>query len=73
MATLAGVEVGIETLSCIAVEFRTHWFNMQSRLAIERLGAQLDGILRSHQMSPDGTLRDTPRLLRPTIEKAGLL
>jgi RimJ/RimL family protein N-acetyltransferase len=48
-----------DALKCIAVEFRTHRFNMQSRLAIERLGAQLDGILRSHQMSPDGTLRDT--------------
>ena len=48
-----------DTLQCIAVEFRTHRFNMQSRRAIERLGAQLDGILRSHQMSPDGTLRDT--------------
>ena len=26
---------------------------------IERLGAQLDGILRAHQRSRDGTLRDT--------------
>jgi RimJ/RimL family protein N-acetyltransferase len=48
-----------DTLTCIAVEFRTHRFNAQSRRAIERLGAQLDGILRSHQVSPDGTLRDT--------------
>ena len=48
-----------DTLKCIAVEFRTHRFNAQSRRAIERLGAQLDGILRSHQVSPDGTLRDT--------------
>ena len=44
---------------CIAVEFRTHRFNTQSRRAIERLGAQLDGILRAHQRAPDGTLRDT--------------
>ena len=48
-----------EVLDCIAVEFRTHRLNMQSRRAIERLGAQLDGILRSHQRMPDGTLRDT--------------
>lgn len=48
-----------EVLSCIAVEFRTHRLNTQSRRAIERLGAQLDGILRSHMVSPDGTLRDT--------------
>ena len=48
-----------EPLSCIAVEFRTHFFNQQSRRAIERLGAKQDGILRSHQVAPNGTLRDT--------------
>ena len=48
-----------EALGCIAVEFRTHRFNQQSRKGIERLGAQLDGILRNHQRMPDGTLRDT--------------
>ena len=48
-----------EALDCIAVEFRTHFFNHRSRAAIERLGAKLDGILRSHQVSPDGRLRDT--------------
>ena len=48
-----------EALSCIAVEFRTHRLNTQSRRAIERLGAQLDGILRAHQLSAHGTLRDT--------------
>ena len=48
-----------EQLDCIAVEFRTHRFNTQSRRAIERLGAQLDGILRAHQRAADGSLRDT--------------
>ena len=48
-----------ESLDCIAVEFRTHRFNQQSRRAIERLGAQLDGILRAHQRTADGSLRDT--------------
>jgi len=48
-----------ETLDCIAVEFRTHFFNHASRRGIERLGAKLDGILRSHQVAPNGTLRDT--------------
>jgi N-acetyltransferase len=48
-----------EALNCIAVEFRTHFFNHQSRRAIERLGARQDGILRSHQIAPNGTLRDT--------------
>ena len=48
-----------EQLGCIAVEFRTHFFNQQSRRAIERLGAKLDGVLRHHQVGPNGTLRDT--------------
>ncbi len=48
-----------ETLGCIAVEFRTHALNHPSRRAIERLGAKLDGILRSHQRMANGTLRDT--------------
>ncbi len=48
-----------DTLNCIAVEFRTHFMNHQSRRAIERLGAKLDGILRSHTISPNGALRDT--------------
>ena len=48
-----------EQLGCIAVEFRTHRLNTQSRRAIERLGAQLDGILRAHQIASDGTVRDT--------------
>lgn len=48
-----------ETLGCIAVEFRTNWFNQRSRDAILRLGAKQDGILRNHQKMPDGGFRDT--------------
>jgi RimJ/RimL family protein N-acetyltransferase len=48
-----------DLLDTIAVEFRTHFLNQQSRRGIERLGARLDGILRSHQISPNGALRDT--------------
>jgi N-acetyltransferase len=48
-----------ESLGCIAVEFRTSFFNHASRRAIERLGAKQDGILRSHQRHADGSLRDT--------------
>jgi RimJ/RimL family protein N-acetyltransferase len=48
-----------EALNCTAVEFRTHFMNHQSRRAIERLGAKLDGILRQHQIMANGTLRDT--------------
>ena len=48
-----------EQLDCIAVEFRTHWHNSASRRGIERLGAKLDGVLRSHQIAANGSLRDT--------------
>jgi RimJ/RimL family protein N-acetyltransferase len=48
-----------EALGCIAVEFRTSSMNRQSRAAIERLGARLDGVLRNHGHHRDGTLRDT--------------
>ena len=48
-----------EVLDCVAVEFRTHVINHQSRRAIERLGAKPDGILRNHMRMANGTLRDT--------------
>jgi len=48
-----------EDLGCNAVEIRTHSLNDQSRAAIERLGAKLDGILRRHMIMPDGHIRDT--------------
>ncbi|MGP3535506.1 GNAT family N-acetyltransferase [Microbacterium sp. RD1] len=48
-----------EACDAIAVEFRTHWHNRQSRAAIERLGAKQDGVLRNHRIGPDGILRDS--------------
>ena len=48
-----------DTLNCLAVEFRTHFLNQQSRRAIERVGAKLDGVLRQHMRMRDGSLRDT--------------
>jgi RimJ/RimL family protein N-acetyltransferase len=48
-----------EEKDAIAVEFRTHYFNQISRTAIERIGAKQDGILRSHQIMRDGSIRDT--------------
>lgn len=66
-----------EVLDCIAVELRTHRLNTQSRRAIERLGAQLDGILRSHMVVANGTIRDTAVYSITAAEwpaiKAGLL
>lgn len=48
-----------EDLECLAVEFRTHWHNHQSRAAIARLGAKQDGVLRKHMIIGNGTVRDT--------------
>jgi RimJ/RimL family protein N-acetyltransferase len=48
-----------DVLGCLAVEFRTHWHNLQSRAAIARLGAKQDGVLRNHRRLPDGSVRDT--------------
>jgi RimJ/RimL family protein N-acetyltransferase len=48
-----------EELSCLAVEFRAHWHNRQSRNSIERLGAKQDGVLRKHTVFENGTIRDT--------------
>ncbi len=48
-----------ENLQAIAVEFRTHWLNHNSRNAILRLGAKQDGVLRNHKRLEDGSYRDT--------------
>ena len=48
-----------DDLGCLGVEFRTHFLNHQSRRAIERLGAKLDGVLRQNMRMRNGTLRDT--------------
>ena len=48
-----------ENLGCVAVGFKTSWFNHASRAAIERLGAKQDGVIRNHMRHADGSLRDT--------------
>ncbi|CDL79221.1 GNAT family N-acetyltransferase [Xenorhabdus cabanillasii] len=53
------LEYAFEKMDCVAVEFRTHFLNHQSRRAIERLGAKLDGVLRCHLRTRDGSMRDT--------------
>lgn len=58
-AKLLMLRQAFDVWGCPAVEFRTHWMNAQSRAAIERLGAKLDGVLRSHTRTRNGALRDT--------------
>ena len=58
-AKLLMLGYAFEELNCVAVEFRTHWFNFQSRDAIAGLGAKQDGVLRNHQIDRFGNLRDS--------------
>ncbi|HTY28541.1 MAG TPA: GNAT family protein [Mycobacterium sp.] len=58
-AKLVMLSHAFDDLGCVAVELRTHFFNQASRAAIESLGAKCDGVLRSHQLLPDGSRRDT--------------
>lgn len=44
---------------CLCVQLQTDALNERSRRAIERLGARLDGVLRSHRVCDDGRVRDS--------------
>ena len=48
-----------ETLGARRVELKTHERNDKSRRAIERLGAQYEGMHRNHMLMPDGSMRNT--------------
>jgi N-acetyltransferase len=48
-----------EELGAIRVQLKTHRLNQRSRRAIERIGAQFEGILRNHYLLADGTYRDS--------------
>jgi N-acetyltransferase len=48
-----------EELGAQLVGLRTDILNLTSQRAIERLGAQKDGVLRHHALRRDGTVRDT--------------
>lgn len=58
-AKLLMMSHAFETLACNVVGWRTDNFNFASQAAIERLGAQKDGVLRGHALRRDGTIRDT--------------
>jgi len=48
-----------EAWGCLCVQLQTDALNERSRRAIERLGARLDGVLRSHRVCDDGRIRDS--------------
>ncbi len=50
---------GFETLNLLRICLKTDARNQRSQRAIERLGAQQEGVLRSHRVCPDGFVRDS--------------
>lgn len=48
-----------DTLGMRSVYLHTSHANLRSQTAIERLGAQRDGVIRQHKRHKDGGLRDT--------------
>jgi RimJ/RimL family protein N-acetyltransferase len=48
-----------ETLGCLRVELKTDVLNEKSRRAILRIGAKEEGILRKHQLTENGRVRDS--------------
>jgi RimJ/RimL family protein N-acetyltransferase len=58
-AKLLQLTHAFETLGANRVEFKTHSRNERSRAALAGIGATFEGILRSHMVMPDGSLRDS--------------
>jgi N-acetyltransferase len=48
-----------EDLGAVRVQFKTDLNNLHSQRAIEKLGAQREGVLRRYQMRSNGFVRDT--------------
>jgi len=53
------LKYAFESLDCIRVQFKTDLRNIRSQMAIERLGAVKEGILRNHMITPEGVIRDS--------------
>lgn len=66
------LQFAFEKLDCIRVELKTSLLNERSRRAIAGIGAQQEGILRSHIINPDGTVRDTVMFSILQAEWAGI-
>jgi len=53
------LKYAFETLGCIRVQLKTDLRNIRSQVAIERLGAVKEGVLRNHMITPEGVIRDS--------------
>ena len=52
------LKYAFDVLQCNVVQIRTDVLHHRSRIAIERLGARCDGMLRRHSVMPNGRVRD---------------
>jgi len=48
-----------EVWGCNRVEFKTDFKNMQSRNALQRIGAKEEGVMRRHMVRANGVIRDS--------------
>jgi RimJ/RimL family protein N-acetyltransferase len=53
------LRLAFEQWACLRVEFKTSALNQRSRAALRRIGAVEEGVLRSHMINEDGTVRDS--------------
>ncbi len=58
-AKLLQLGYAFDELGATRVALKTDGRNLRSQAAIERLGAQREGVLRRHMRMPDGFIRDT--------------
>lgn len=58
-AKLLLLRQAFDVLGANRVSWETDIRNLRSQRAIERLGAQREGVLRAHRVRPDGSVRDT--------------
>jgi RimJ/RimL family protein N-acetyltransferase len=58
-AKLLQLSYAFDELGATRVALKTDGRNVRSQAAIERLGAQREGVLRRHLRLPDGFIRDT--------------
>lgn len=66
------LEYAFEVLRCIRIQLQTDELNQRSRIAILRLGAKQEGIVRHERIMPDGRRRNSVRYSIIEEEWAGI-
>jgi N-acetyltransferase len=58
-AKLLLLEYAFEQLGCVRIGFHTDARNVRSRQSLDQLGATFEGVLRAHQITREGRIRDS--------------